>query len=204
MENHSIEKEVKFYLQNLPGLQNRLREMGATCVSAQTHEYNLRFDTPDRQLGAKGQVLRLRKDSNTHLTYKGPSDPNSSIAVRTEIEILVGDFDQTKALLEALGFKVFIVYEKYRTTFRIGVCEVMLDEMPFGNFAEIEGPGEESIQQTGLALGLNWDARSTMSYLVLFATLTKNRHLSSEHILFHDLSANDFNANDFGLVPADL
>jgi len=33
-----------------------------------------------------------------------------------------------------------MMYEKYRTTFTIGSLEVVLDELPYGNFVEIEGP----------------------------------------------------------------
>ena len=52
----------------------------------------------------------------------------------------VSSFDNAKALLEALGYRVSVMYEKYRTTYDWGGCEVTLDEMPYGDFAEIEGP----------------------------------------------------------------
>jgi len=42
-------------------------------------------------------------------------------------------------VFEALGYAVYMMYEKYRTTFRLDNLEVVLDELPYGNFVEIEG-----------------------------------------------------------------
>lgn len=35
---------------------------------------------------------------------------------------------------EAPVSSVFMIYEKYRTTYQLNQCEVALDELPFGNF----------------------------------------------------------------------
>ena len=204
MKNQPFEKEVKFYLQNLTAIQKRLEALGARLISARTHEYNLRFDTPQATLSTKAQVLRLRKDAKNYLTFKDAADPSSGVASRREIEFEISSFENTQTLLEALGYVVFIAYEKFRTTYALNECEVVLDEMPFGIFAEIEGPDEATIRQASQMLGLNWEARSKLSYLALFEILKKAKNLSSEHILFASLPADAFSAADFGLMPADL
>ena len=61
------------------------------------------------------------------------------IISRFEAEVNVGDFANTKLILEKLGFMVTASYEKYRSTFFLDNTEIVLDELPFGNFVEIEG-----------------------------------------------------------------
>ena len=60
------------------------------------------------------------------------------------------------------------MYEKYRTTYQLGEVEVAVDEMPTGDFLEIEGHDSESIKSAAQQLGLNWDLRILDSYTVLF------------------------------------
>ena len=58
---------------------------------------------------------------------------------RTEIEFGVDDFAKAKQFLEHLGYQSILVYEKYRTTYELDHAHIMLDELPYGNFIEIEG-----------------------------------------------------------------
>ena len=168
MASKDKELEVKFYLRDLPALKAKLEAGQASCVQERVHEVNLRFDTPDEELGRTFRVLRLRKDRENRLTYKGPGRVQDEVRMREELEFTVGDFDIARAFLEALGYQVAVMYEKYRTTYEIDGVLVTLDEMPYGSFAEIEGPDGKSIQLTASRLGLNWEARILDSYLVLF------------------------------------
>ena len=203
MHKNREEKEVKFYLNDLPALEKRLQALGAECIQPRTHEFNLRFDTKERKLSQSRQVLRLRKDVRSLITYKGPADPNSDVAARRELEVEVSDFEETHALLEALGYILFIQYEKYRTTYRLDETEVVLDEMPFGNFMEIEGPDSMTIKKVAEKLKLNWEAHSKLSYLALFEILRMNLKLTAKNILFKEFHQNEYGSKDFGLVAAD-
>jgi len=203
MRNNQEEKEVKFYLQNPHALEKRLQTLNAECIQPRTHELNLRLDTPDRKLSRTSQVLRLRKDVRNLLTYKGPSDPTSIVASRRELEVEVSNFEESRTLLEALGYQVFIQYEKYRTVYRLGKTDIFIDEMPFGNFLEIEGPDSVAIQAMAVEIGLDWEAHSNLSYLVLFEILKKSCNLSTKHILFQLFKGKNFSAQDFGLRVAD-
>ena len=56
-------------------------------------------------------------------------------------------------ILEALGFKPVLVYEKRRHTWSLGETEVVIDELPFGLFMEIEG-SEPEIEAAERTLGI--------------------------------------------------
>jgi adenylate cyclase class 2 len=181
------ELEVKFYMADLPGLKAKLEEMGAQCVQERVHEVNLRFDTAKQDLKQSFQVLRLRRDRDCRLTYKGPGQTQDGVTLRKELEFTVGNFDTAKAFLEALGYQVMLMYEKYRTVYALGEVLVTLDEMPYGHFAEIEGPGGEAIQQAALRLGLDWETRILDSYMALF-----DRARAALGFNFRDLSFDNF------------
>ena len=50
MSSHEQEVEVKFYLSNLPALEQRLRLASAELIQKRVHEINYRYDTPDAAL----------------------------------------------------------------------------------------------------------------------------------------------------------
>ncbi len=189
----NTENEVKFLLSDIHLLAAKLQDAGAVVLQARVLETNLRFDTPGGTLGNLHQVLRLRKDQQVRLTYKGPADLNAGIAQREEIEIVVSDFTQTRKILESLGYTLEVVYEKYRTTYEYLGAEVVLDELPFGMFCEIEGDCEEHIHQVAEHLGLDWELRILDSYLLLF------RRVSA----LYDLQLNDLTFNSFPAVPVE-
>ncbi len=203
MNNQGKEIEAKFYLSNLDGLRRRLEQAGAEPGKPRVLEVNLRFDTPGRALSSRGQVLRLRQDSAVRMTYKGPAEAGQSVAVRREIEFQVDDLDAATQLLEALGYEVMVMYEKYRTTYHLGGAEITLDEMPYGNFCEIEAPDAETIQTLAKQLGLDWNARINASYLDLFGRLKANRELQAEHLSFKELQGQSFSPEDMGVKVSD-
>jgi adenylate cyclase class 2 len=168
MSKSAQELEVKFYLSTLTGLENRLKALNAALVQPRVHEINLRFDTPDMQLTRSFRVLRLRRDNQSILTYKGPGQEIDGVRLRQELEFTVGDFEMAKAFFEALGYQVSVIYEKYRAVYDLGAVHITLDEMPYGSFAEIEGPDGKTIQETARLLELDWETRIIDSYLVLF------------------------------------
>jgi len=201
---NDTELEVKFYLSDLHGLEKRLIAAGARLQHARQHELNLRFDTLDGSLTAAHQVLRLRQDQAYHLTFKGPAAVGEEVSDRKEIEFEVSDFGEARRFLEALGYIVSISYDKYRTTYQLSGTMITLDEMPFGNFAEIEGPDAETIRAAAGQLGLNWEARSLMSYLGLFDRVKQKLSLTARNLTFDELSGQRFTGEDLELTAADL
>jgi adenylate cyclase class 2 len=206
MKNQSDQEiEVKFYIHNLKAIKVQLVAEDAVQVQERCLEVNLRFDQQDHGLSKDRRVLRLRKDTQNILTYKGPAEMGKSVSIRQEIEVLVDDFDTTRRLLEGLGYQVYMVYEKYRCMYRYHKVIVTLDELPYGNFVEIEGPDARTIQKTADLLGLNWKDRVTTSYIYLFEELKKNHSvLDGRNLTFADLKGLKFTPDEFNIHPADL
>jgi adenylate cyclase class 2 len=106
-----------------------------------------------------------------------------------EIEFVVEDFGKAKLFLEALGYQKLFYYEKYRTTYLLqpseGFIHIMLDELPYGNFVEIEGESVESIRAIADKLNLKWDTAISTSYHVLFERLcAKHPNLDPAELSF--------------------
>lgn len=196
------ELEAKFLVRDLARLEARLAELGAERTGERVLESNLRFDTPARELAAGNRALRLRMDREARLTYKGPQRAGAEVNERQEIEFSVSDFGAARRLLKALGYEVSAIYEKYRTTYQLRNVEVVLDELPYGNFVEIEGPGAGAIRRAADELGLRWDTRSALSYLALFERLRAGG-LKAVGLTFSELEGTAVKPAELGLDYAD-
>jgi adenylate cyclase, class 2 len=85
-------------------------------------------------------ILRVRKiQGKTVLTYKRNLRNNLGIKQHTEYETQVSDAQATENIIKSLGFDLEMVYEKRRKTWNLNQVEVVLDELPFGLFMEVEG-----------------------------------------------------------------
>lgn len=197
------ELEVKFYISDLADLEKRLVAGGANLVQPRTHEYNLRFDTPSGDLGQRESMLRLRRDSASHVTYKGPSTTLGGVLARQEIEFEVSSFAAAQKLIEALGFRSKFVYEKYRTTYALDGLKVTLDEMPYGHFAEIEGTQAAPIQAAARKLGLDWAARLPETYISIFRRLKELFSLHFNDVTFANFTNVKFDLDRAGVKFAD-
>jgi adenylate cyclase class 2 len=198
------ELEVKLYVHDLGAIEGRLLELGAGLVQPRTHEFNLRFDTPAGDLSQGFRVLRLRQDTAARLTYKGPARTQDGVRVRQEIEFTVGDFRAARAFLEVLGFQVSMIYEKYRTIYEFEGVHITLDELPYGNFVEIEGPSVERIRAVNLRLDLDWQAGISESYAILFERLRNEMGLEFRDLIFDNFSRLELAAKDLNVKPADV
>lgn len=196
------EIEAKFYVMRPDELRRRLEALEAKLTEPRILEVNIRFDTPQQEFQQSGRVLRLRQDSRVRLTYKDSDKIQSGAMSRREIEFTVSDFDSAKEFLEALGYQVALTYEKYRTTYQMPGVEIMLDEMPYGNFVEIEGD-EAQLRPTADKLRLKWEAAIQDSYSGLFAKLRARRHMQVRDLTFENFKAVEVSADDLGVQPAD-
>ena len=66
-------------------------------------------------------------------------------------------------IIEGLGFTKKLIMEKYREKWQLPNVEVVIDELPFGNYLEIEGE-EKDIKLTVGKLGLNLSEGIVDSY----------------------------------------
>jgi adenylate cyclase class 2 len=184
--NKLVETEVKIHVPDLDAVVARLEAAGAELESGRVFERNVRYENEEQSFTPRGIVLRLREDSRVRLTYKGPGTVDNGAFTRFEAEVTVDNFDTMDVILQQLGFRPHIIYEKYRTTYRLGEAEIVLDEMPYGHFIEIEG-SPAAIDSTLAALGLQDRPRILTSYLGLFGRVKAALDL---HI--HDLTFANF------------
>ena len=196
------ETEAKFYITQPSEMPRQIERLGGIVSGARVHELNLRFDKPGGDLRRLGQVLRLRRDRLVRLTYKGIGRASDGAISRLELEISVNEFDEARGLLEALGYIVVFIYEKYRTTYKLNDVELMLDEMPYGNFIEIEGRAA-ALKPTAEKLKLNWEAAIPRSYSALFEGLSARRGLVFRDLTFENFKGLQIAAPDLDVSPAD-
>ena len=203
MANKGQETEAKFYLIDLGRMAARLDELQARLVQPRVLETNLRFDLPDGSLTSSGQVLRLRRDTQARLTYKGAGQNKGGVLDRQEIEFVVEDDQKARQFLEALGYRKSMYYEKYRTTYEFQEALIMLDELPYGSFLEIEGETVEQIRDISGKLHLNWEAAIPSSYTALCESLRRQMGLSFPDLSFENFRDLRVTSVDLNVQPAD-
>ncbi len=137
------------------------------------------------------------------MTYKDNARYENGMVVRTEIEFSTDNLEVTRKLFEALGFQVTVIYEKYRQVYQIGAVQVMFDELPFGNFIEIEAPDAVLIEGVAQMLGLDWSKSINTSYLGLFAIARAHRAFEFRDLTFHNFEGVNITAADLEVQPAD-
>ncbi len=197
------EIEAKFYVTDLAGVAARLEALGAELVHSRILEENWRYDTPERALNAVHQMLRLRKSHKITLTYKSASVDVDGTSQRTEYETEVEDIEQIRAILAALGYVVTDRYQKYRTEYTLAGMTIMLDELPIGDFVEIEGHFVSEIQGCAADLGLDWDTCITENYLLLFNRLKRKISLDGAQLTFDELKGTLVTAESLGVRESD-
>jgi adenylate cyclase class 2 len=197
------EIEVKFFVRDLKRIEAGLLERKARLIQARVFERNLRFDLPEGRLRAKGEALRLRQDTQSRLTFKGASQSVDGVIARPELEFTVGDFESARKFLEALGYQQAAVYEKFRAVYELGGCHIMLDELPYGDFIEIEGPNPSDIRSLAETFGLDMNAAAKDSYLGLYEKLAEIFGLPTGQLTFDALREKSFDLAQVNVRPAD-
>jgi adenylate cyclase class 2 len=183
----NLEIEVKFFLEDIETIRERLIQSGADS-NGRNFERNICFDNEDDGLFLSDSLLRLRKDDRATLTYKATPDAGDpEFKVLKELEVEVSDFETMLNILCALGFHQSQSYEKYRETFTIGDAKLCLDQMPFGNFLEIEG-GKDEIRNLAQQIGMQWSRRIIGNYRFLFDIIKQRLLLSFSDITFDNFS----------------
>jgi adenylate cyclase class 2 len=181
----NIEIEVKFFLQDRNVMRRKILAIGATGTG-RVFESNVRFDDPTAKLKNSGSMLRLRNDGRITLTYKARSNQaDNQFKVHRELEVEVEDDVAMEKILKALGFRRQQIYEKRRETFRTEGALLCLDQMPFGDFLEIEGP-KAQIRLIAGRLELDWKRRILNNYLEIFAAIKREHALPFEDITFEN------------------
>ncbi|HEY0100721.1 MAG TPA: class IV adenylate cyclase [Pyrinomonadaceae bacterium] len=167
-----IEKKYRIGSEEGGRLRSRLRAVGAEARGEEFEENTL-YAGPGLESG--NRVLRLRRVGERAIfTFKESMANSSGIKRRREDETAVADADALADILDALGYKPAVVYEKRRETWLVAGVEVVLDELPFGLYVEIEGE-EEPILEAERLLELSDAAEEPRSYPQLTLLHGKSR-----------------------------
>lgn len=146
-----IEKKYRLSEEERGRLGARLREAGAMRDGSEFEENTI---YTGGALVRGRSVLRVRRvEGRAILTYKERYPSSSPIKRQREEETGVDNAEALTAILDALGFVPALVYEKRRETWHLAGTIVVIDELPFGLFAEIEGE-EKAIEEAERLLGL--------------------------------------------------
>lgn len=163
-----IEKKYRLTAEQRDEVSQRLKEAGAEDRGEEFEENTL-YGGGSLERGKS--VLRLRRvGEKALLTYKERFPGDSAVKRQREEETAVEDPAAMALILDALGFKPILVYEKRRQTWLLGETEVVIDELPFGLFMEIEGE-EHAIDAAEQTLGIGGLTAEHATY----------PHLTEEH-----------------------
>ncbi|MGW8250663.1 MAG: hypothetical protein ACWGO1_08485, partial [Anaerolineales bacterium] len=80
---------------------------------------------------------------------------------------------------------------------------ITLDEMPYGDFIEIEGPKPQDIQSIAGKLGVSWERRVLDSYTSIFEQLRAALGFEFRDLSFENFSDLTVSLQQVGIKPAD-
>ncbi len=136
-----IEKKYRLTKPQRRLIEQRMREMSLVPGELE-HEENTIYR--GGVLERPGCALRLRRvNGRAILTFKQRRPSTSAIKHQEENEMAVPDADAMAAILNSLNFRPGLIYEKRRTRWQVGKATVVIDELPFGLFMEIEASVKE-------------------------------------------------------------
>lgn len=149
----NIETEKKYRLteKRHDEIEQKLADLGAIF---RKEVFEVNYQHRGGEMDERGATLRLRKIGDfTVLTYKEKVRSDSGAKQKLEYETSVSDVVATEKIIERLGYRLTAVYEKRRKYWHLNDVEVVMDELPFGLYMEIEGTIEE-IAKAEKQLGL--------------------------------------------------
>ncbi|HUO17864.1 MAG TPA: class IV adenylate cyclase [Verrucomicrobiae bacterium] len=177
------EIEIKFRVANLREINRKLKAAGFKLETRRTHEMNTLYDLPGEQLRKRNELLRIRKYGNEwKLTHKSGTIRGQHSS-REELETKVENGQRVDAILRALGYEPTFRYEKFRAEWSDGKGEIVIDETPIGNFAELEGP-PRWIDAIAKKLGIKRQDYITKNYATLFQEWKKETKGSANEMTF--------------------
>ncbi|MCK5234329.1 MAG: class IV adenylate cyclase [Candidatus Aenigmarchaeota archaeon] len=164
MEDY-IEKEIKFKIDNIETILNKLLKQGAEKIGS-AFQRTVRVDTENKSLENEGKFLRVRSGFKNVITLKIKcKNSSTNVFERKEIEIELPETEKMRRILNELGYSNECIMEKYRLNLKLGDIDISLDELPFGLFIELEGEEDKIFD---LAQKLDLKEKIIVTYWDLF------------------------------------
>jgi adenylate cyclase class 2 len=186
------EIELKFPAGNIQDLRRKAENAGFELITPRTFESNTLYDTPERTLRLRTELLRLRQyGMRWTLTHKRMPDASESAAgsrfkTRIETESEVADGEALADVFTRLGYGPVFRYEKFREEWDCDGGHLVIDETPIGVWAELEGT-EPWIESMIERLGIDPDTTSTQSYGALFLDWKRETGSPAENLTFDEV-----------------
>jgi adenylate cyclase class 2 len=187
----AIETEIKFRVADAAALETRLRETGFQLITPRSFESNTLYDTPDRQLRVKRELVRIRNYAG-HWLLTHKRVPDSGIGEdrhkhRVETETELSDGAALAEVFASVGLVPVFRYEKWRAEWSDDTGHCVVDETPLGIYAELEGPADW-IDRVASKLDVADHDRLTLSYGRLFEQWRERTGSSAEDLTFDALA----------------
>jgi adenylate cyclase class 2 len=195
----SAEIELKVPVADVIYLQSRLPQLGFHLDTPRTFEHNTLYDTPNRDLRGRREILRIRQyGSLCTITHKRQPDQQVPVdttryKIRIETETAIAEGHAMAEILLQIGYTPAFVYEKYRTEWshttgpHSETAHLVIDETPIGNYAELEGP-TAWIDQTLAALNIDPATCITDSYGKLFLDWRARTLSPAQNLTFAEIA----------------
>ena len=187
------EIELKFPVEDSERFRVRIFDAGFHLVTPRTFESNTLYDTQERSLRARTELLRIRQYGErwtlTHKRLPDAADPDlSRYKTRIEMETAIDDGRTLADVFTHLGFGPVFRYEKFRTEWDLGGGHLVLDETPIGVWAELEGQPEWIDRQLRV-LGVDETHCITQSYGALFLDWKRETGSAALNLTFDEVGA---------------
>ena len=187
----AAEIELKFSVSDVQELRLAAERIGFRLVTERTFESNTLYDSADRRLRGRKQILRLReygdRSTVTHKRQAEGDTGDSRYKTRIETESVIEDCTALAEIFTQLGYGPVFRYEKFRTEWEMDHGHLVLDETPIGVWAELEGaPLWIDAMLEGLSVGP--ERRSTESYGTLFLRWKEETGSLAENLTFDEIA----------------
>lgn len=182
-----VETEIKFRVADPDQLSRRLEAAGFHLQTPRSFESNVLYDTPDRQMRARTEILRIRQyQGRCTLTHKrlprnSPGEDAHKHRIETETE--VADGEALAEVFLALGLVPAFRYEKWRAEWTDGEGHCVIDETPIGNYAELEG-NAAWIDRVAERVGVERSQYIILSYGRLFEEWRQQHGCGAQDLTF--------------------
>jgi predicted adenylyl cyclase CyaB len=172
------EVELKAVVDSIPARIANVERAGGRLVFRGRLE-DCRYDTVDRQLRLRDDVLRLRvyrdeRGVRAELGWKGPTRYEDGYKVREEVGAKSPDADALRHILERVGFVITREIDREVTQYELDEATVRFERYPrMDDLVEVEGE-PDAIERAIAAIGLPREA-FTSERLFEFVRRWENR-----------------------------
>ncbi len=152
----NIEYEATFENIDKDEMRKQLKKAGAKLARKEYLSRRCTFSIPGRKNGFNSWIRA--RDDGKRVTQTLKVVNSGKIKDQKELEIDVGNFDDTIEFFKRIGCRKKSYQETRREIWSMSEVEITIDEWPFLEpFVEVEGKNEREVRKVSEKLGFNWN-----------------------------------------------